>query len=123
MGEETRHRDYCQHKDEICVLVIFDLPQGVRSQATEAKQDQRYEDDDLNKLHYESGYRKAALVNRDADGKDNQRKRVREHRCTERDRDGLEPGQVDRLLNATFWSRAGDFGDTGVAVQDRPQAR
>lgn len=34
LREETRHRHDCKHEDEICILIIFELPQGVCSQAT-----------------------------------------------------------------------------------------
>ena len=80
-----------KHENEICVLVIFHLFQEVRSQATQAKQDERHKDGDLNELHHESGHREAALINRNADGKHDQRKRVRDNRRAERDGDGLKP--------------------------------
>ena len=49
---------------------------------------------DLNELHHESGHREAALINRNTDGKHDQRKRVREYRCAERDCDRLEPSSA-----------------------------
>ena len=98
LGEETCHCYDRKHQNEICVLVIFHFFQDVRSQATQPKQDERHKNGDLDELHHESGHRKAALINRNADCKHDQRKRIGEYRRAERDCDGLEPSFTNRTM-------------------------
>lgn len=72
-SKDTGHGHNPKHQDEIGVIVILHLLQDVRSGATQAKQNKRNKDRDLDKLQRKAGDRKAALISGNADCEYDQR--------------------------------------------------
>ena len=90
LREQRRHGENAEHQDEIGLLVVLHLPQHVGPSTAQPEQDERDEHDDFDDLDGEPRSRKAAGVQRHANGEHEQRQGVRHHRGADGHDDGFE---------------------------------